>query len=144
MIEHHLFIFAFVSLISRTIIPKMFSHHCKSSRPLNRLSNLGVPAKGLSIPSNSDSEGQWDLITELAQDWGSRDSWKARTKPCAHQDLERGAVTPQETEPDFTGVSRRLRRSLGQRWPAAGPGTLTEAILGGVARWPKSLIILSC
>ena len=81
LIEHHLFISAFVCLILRTIIPKPFSHCCKSSRPLNRLSSLGDPAKGLSTPSESGSEGRWDVITELAQDWGSRDSWRARTKP---------------------------------------------------------------
>ena len=127
LLEHHLFIFAFVSLISRTIIPKKFSHHCESYRLLNRVSNLGDLAKGLSIPRESDSEGRWGLITELPQDWGSRDSRRAQTKPCAHQDLERGAATPQETEPDFTGVAGRLQRGLGQRWPAAGAGTLTEA-----------------
>ena len=31
----------------------------------------GDPEKGLSIPRESDFEGQEDLITELTQDWGN-------------------------------------------------------------------------
>ena len=31
----------------------------------------------------------------------SRDSWRVQTKPFAHQDPEKGAVTPQSTEPDL-------------------------------------------
>ena len=52
------------------------------------------PTKGLRIPRESDFEGQWDLITELPQDWVQRDSWGAQTKPGAHQDPGKGAVTP--------------------------------------------------
>ena len=32
----------------------------------------GDLAKGLRTPEESDCEGQWDLITELPQDWGNR------------------------------------------------------------------------
>ena len=32
----------------------------------------GDPAKGLSIPKESDFEGQQDFITELPQDWENR------------------------------------------------------------------------
>ena len=52
------------------------------------------PTKGLRIPRESDFEGQWDLITELPQDRVQRDSWGAQTKPAAHQDPGKGAVTP--------------------------------------------------
>ena len=51
------------------------------------------PTKGLRIPRESDFEGQWDLITELPQDWVKRDSWGAQAKPGAHQDPGKGAVT---------------------------------------------------
>ena len=32
----------------------------------------GHPAKGLRTPREFDFEVQWDLITELPQDWGNR------------------------------------------------------------------------
>ena len=63
----------------RTIIPKTFLHYCKSSRAHNRFPNLGSPAKGLRTPRKFDFEGQWDLITELPQDWETG-SWRAQTK----------------------------------------------------------------
>ena len=55
----------------RTIIPKKFSHSCQSSRPHNRLSNLGIWQNNR-ITRESDSEGQWDFNTELPQDWGKQ------------------------------------------------------------------------
>ena len=80
-------------------MPKKFSHCCESSRPHNRLSNLGIPAKGLRIPKESNFEGQQDLITELPQDWQNK-FWRAQTKPCVPQ--KTGAVTPRETESDLS------------------------------------------
>ena len=60
----------------------------------------GDQATGWTAPRESDFDSPWHLITELPQDWGT-DSWRAQTKPCAHKDPEKGAVTPQETEPDL-------------------------------------------
>ena len=37
---------------------------------------------------------------ELTQDWGNR-LLEAQTKPCMHRTQEKGAVTPQETDPDL-------------------------------------------
>ena len=42
-----------------------------------------------------DFEGQWDLITELSQDWGNR-LLEGSTKPCVNQD-------PGERSSDPTG-----------------------------------------
>ena len=58
-------------------------------------------SKGTENPQESDFEGQQDLIRELPQDCGNRDSWWAQTKPCAHLDLGERAVTPQDAEPDI-------------------------------------------
>ena len=41
--------------------------------------------KGTENLREFDFEGQWNLITELPQDWGNRDTWRAQTKTCAHQ-----------------------------------------------------------
>ena len=38
----------------------------------NQISQPGDLAKGLRTPRDFDFEGQWDLITELPQDWGNR------------------------------------------------------------------------
>ena len=55
----------------RTIIPKKFLHCCESSRA-QQISQLGDLAKGLRTPREFDFEGQWDLNTELPQDWVNR------------------------------------------------------------------------
>ena len=46
-------------------------------------------------------EDQWDLIAELTQDWGNRDCWRAQQNFVCTRTQEKGAVTPQETEPDL-------------------------------------------
>ena len=61
----------------------------------------------LGIPRESDLEGQQDLITRLPQHWGNRDSSLGGHKQnlaCA-KTQRKGAVTPQETEPDSVGGS---------------------------------------
>ena len=45
-------------------------------------------------------------LPELTQDWGN--CWRTQTKPCVHQDQDKRAVTPQETDPDLPVVSRNL------------------------------------
>ena len=46
-------------------------------------------------------EGQWDLIAELPQDLGDRDCWRTQQNFVYTRTQEKGAVTPQETEPDL-------------------------------------------
>ena len=72
----------------------------KFSAP-QQTSQSGDPAKGLSIPRQSDFDGQWDLITELPKQWGNRDSWRAQTNLVHTRTQGKGAVTPQETESDL-------------------------------------------
>ena len=84
----------------RTITPKKVSHCCRSSRAHNRLLNLGIRQK--------DWVSLRNLTLKVSRIWlqtflrtGETDSWRAQTKPWAHQDQEKGVVTPQETEPDL-------------------------------------------
>ena len=51
---------------------------------------------------------------------GETDSWRAKTKPVHSRTQEKGAVTPQETDPDLPGVSRSSGGGMGQWWPIAG------------------------
>ena len=69
-----------------------FSHCCESSRAHNTFPDLGISVR-LRTPREFDFEGQWDLITELPQDWGNR--------PLCIRTQKKGTVTPQETEPDL-------------------------------------------
>ena len=55
------------------------------------------PTKGLRTPREFDFGGQWDLITELSQDWGNR-LLEAQQNFVQGRTQEKGAVTPQETE----------------------------------------------
>ena len=63
--------------------------------------------KGTENHREFDFEGQRDLITELTQDWGNRLLEGTHTHTHTHTQLgctrtqEKGAVTPQETEPDL-------------------------------------------
>ena len=52
------------------------------------------------LPGNFTSEARGIWLQNFHR-IGETDSWKAQTKPCAHQDTGKGAVTPQETEPDL-------------------------------------------
>ena len=44
-----------------------------------QISQPGDLAKGLRTPREFDFGGQWDLITELTQDWGNR-LWEGTNK----------------------------------------------------------------
>ena len=56
------------------------------------------------------------MITELTQD-RETDSWRAQTEPCVTRNQEKGAVTPQETDPDFP-VS--VKESPAEAWVGSG------------------------
>ena len=58
---------------------------------------------GLGVPSKSDLEDQWDLTIGLPQDWGNRDSSLGGQKPnlACTKTQGKGAMTPQETEPEL-------------------------------------------
>ena len=64
-----------------------------NSRTHNRFPNLGVLAKGLRTPREFNFEGQWDLITELPQDWGNRHT-EGTKKTCVHQDTRKRSSDP--------------------------------------------------
>ena len=72
---------------------RKFQDQQQSSQP-------GDPAKGLKIPRESDFGDQWDLITELPQDWENTLGGHKQNLVCT-RNLEKGAMTPQETESDL-------------------------------------------
>ena len=53
-------------------------------------------------------------LPELTQDWEAN-SWRAQTEPCVHQ--EKGAVTPQETDP---GLPVSVWESPADVWVSGG------------------------
>ena len=82
-----------------------------------QISEPGDLAKGLRTPREFDVGGQWDLITELSEDW-RKSLWEGTNKPSAHQDPgERtwAHQDPQETDPDLP-VS--VQESLAEAWSA--------------------------
>ena len=62
-------------------------------------------------------EDQWDLIAELTRDWGNRDCWRAQQNFVYTRTQEKGAVTPQETEPDLPVT---VQESLMEAWVDSG------------------------
>ena len=81
----------------RTIIPKKL---LKLQDP-QQISQPGDLAKGLRTLRGSGFGGQWDLITELAQDWRKQALGGHKQKLMCPRTQEKGAVTPQETDPDW-------------------------------------------
>ena len=73
----------------------MISHCCEGSEPHVRVPSLGRN-KGLEIPRESGLERQQDLIIGLPGDCGKQrlQSWRAQTKLCTHQDLEKRYSDP--------------------------------------------------
>ena len=47
-----------------------------------------------------DFGGQWDLITELSQDWGNR-LLESKNKTVCTRSQVKGVVSPHEMEPDL-------------------------------------------
>ena len=106
----------------------------KFSAP-QQTSQSGDPAKGLSIPRQSDFDGQWDLITELPKQWGNRDSWRAQTKLMRTRSQKKGAETHKRLRrlaDVCLGVSGR---GVGRQWTGTGSGALTITVMRGV--WCK-------
>ena len=64
---------------------------------------------------------------ELTQDWGNR-LLEGTSRICVHQDLGKGAVTPEETDPDLPGSVQESGGDVGWQWPAAGLGALSVAV----------------
>ena len=68
-------------------------------KDLQQLSQPGDPENRLRVPKEFDVEGQWDVITELPQDWGNRLLAPKKKRVCTRAQ-EKGAVTPRETGTD--------------------------------------------
>ena len=65
------------------------------------------------------------FATELPQKTGT---WRAQTKPCAHQDPGERAGT-RETEPDLPVSVWESGGGVGRQWPAAGSGALETTVM---------------
>ena len=73
--------------------------------------------KGTEAPRELDFGGQWDLITELPQNWGNRLSGGHKQNLVHTRIQGKGAVIPQETEPDLPSS---VGGSLVKVWVSSG------------------------
>ena len=78
------------------IIPKKFSHYCKSSRTHKQISQPGILQRDWEPPGNLTwkASGIW---LQNFQRTGKIDSWRAQQNLVHTVTQEKGAVTPQET-----------------------------------------------
>ena len=67
-------------------------------------------------------------LPELTQDWGQTLGGHKQNLVCTRTQ-EKGAATPQETDPDLL-MSVQEGGGVGQQWPATGEGALGAADLG--------------
>ena len=121
--------------IWRTMIPKKSSQLLQNFQGPQQIPQPGDPAKGLRIPREFDFEGQWDLITEVPQDWGNRLLGGHKQSLVLTRTQEKGAVAPQETDRlacEYLGVSGR---GVGQQ-----SGALTTIVLAAAACSHKSFL----
>ena len=83
-----------------------------------QISQPGDLAKGPRTPIEFNFGGQWDLITELTQDWGSRLlEGTHKIKLVCTRTQEKGAVTPQETD---SGMPESVQESTAEVWVSGG------------------------
>ena len=67
-------------------------------------------------------------LPELTQDWGNR-LLEGTNKTLCTRTQEKGAVTPQETDPVLpVNAQESLARGMGQQWPAPGLGVLNITV----------------
>ena len=102
----------------RTIIPKKSSHCCGSSRPHNRFPNLGIRQRDWEPPREFYFEGQWDLITELPQDWETETPGGHKQNLVCTRTQEKAALTPQET---WARLASECSGVSGEAWTGSGP-----------------------
>ena len=92
----------------------------------------GDLAEGLRTPRDFDFGGQWNFITELPQDWENR-LLKGTNTHVHTRTQEKGAVSPQETEPDLcVCVSRSLWQRLVLTVSCSGVRTLNTVVCAKV------------
>ena len=115
----------------RTIIPKKFLHCCKSSRAYNRFLSLGIRQRDWELSGNLTFKANGIWLQNFHRT-GETDSWRARTKACAYQDLGERRSDPLETEPDLP-VS--VQECLAKMWVNSG-------LLWGQGHWTVLAYVL--
>ena len=81
------------------------------------MSQPGDLAKELRTPREFDFGGQWDLITELNTGLGKQTLGAHKQNIMHTRTQEKGAVTPQETDPDLLVI---VQVSLVEAWVDSG------------------------
>ena len=116
----------------RTIIPKKFPHCCESTRVHNRFPNLGIQQRDWESPENLTLKASRIWLQNFHRT-GETDSWRAQTKPCAHQDPGERSSGPTRDWARLAwkcpGVSRG---DVNWQWPATGSVSLTTTVLGAM------------
>ena len=88
-------------------------------------------SKGIENSREFDFGGQWNLITDLPQDWGNRLLEGTKIKLVCTRTQEKGAVTPEEIELDLpVRVQESPGGGLGRQWSGKGSGALNTIGLG--------------
>ena len=100
----------------KTLTPKKLSHYCKTSRVHNRVPNLGILQRVWELPGNLTlkASGIWLQNFHMT---GETDTGGHKQNLVLTRTPDKGAVTPQETEPDLP-VS--VQESLVEAWFDSG------------------------
>ena len=110
---------------------KKFLHCCKSSRAHNRFPNPGIRQRDWELSGNLTFKANGIWLQNFHRT-GETDSWRARTKACAYQDLGERRSDPLETEPDLP-VS--VQECLAKMWVNSG-------LLWGQGHWTVLAYVL--
>ena len=103
-----------------------------------RLSNLGIQQRDWESPGNLTLKVNGIWLQNFHRTGGSRDFWKAQTKPCVHQDPgERSSDSPGNGARPACGCLKFSCRGLDRQCPAVGTRAPAAAVLGA-ACWHKS------
>ena len=93
-------------------------------------SQPGDLTKELGVSREFDSEGQWDLIKGLSQDWGKQklQSWRVQKNLVCTKTQRKGAMTPQELNQTTFSCGGWISRGLPQGW-GTGSGSPGRSLL---------------
>ena len=100
----------------KTLIPKKLLHYCKTSRAHNRFPNLGILQRVWELPGNLTLKASGIWLQNFHRT-GETDTGGHKQNLVLTRTPDKGAVTPQETEPDLP-VS--VQQSLVETWFDSG------------------------
>ena len=114
----------------------------KSSKTSHTVPNLGIWQKDWEPPGNLTLEASGIWLKNLNRT-GETDSWRAQTKPCAHQEPGERNSVPTRDWARLTCECPGVSRGVSQQWLAAGSQALNTTVRAQVLLKEVTITIIT-